>query len=158
MEDYLERYYKSEADREAHLNAEYMRVFGLPRNDIIHEIDGNAIYGFSYNLFGRGWYSEMGSWEYLFGLHRGLDNYKDVIDEVITEKHYDLCTTRYSAFFVLDANQQPIEIISTAEIGGKCVSDRRLGHDIGSDGWTYLVISDLTLIGDDSVEPLKFEV
>lgn len=122
-------------------NDEYMRVFGLPRNDAIYDIDRNALYGFSFNINGKGWMSQVCSWDFAYGMFCGFDVYDDALDG------YDVMDDPISfAFFELDDNERPKAIITNVRMPVGC---RAHGN--------FRTYSDLTTLAVD-VESLVFEV
>lgn len=119
-------------------NDEFMRVFGLPLNDTVYELDPNALYGFSININGTGWNSDVCSWDSAFGTWSGAELYAKV-----TNGDASISV----AFFELNDNQQPKAVISSM---GMPAIDRPY--------YTRSAIyRDLTFLADD-VEPLEFEI
>lgn len=121
-----------------HQDELYMRVFGLPQNDTVYDVDRDAVYGFSYNIDGRGWMSQICSWDFAYGMYCGVGICNATTDS------YTSC-----ALFLLDNDRQPKAVISKMRLPAWTHGTVIIGNE--------RIYTNLTILADD-VESLKFEV
>lgn len=137
---------------------QFQRVYGLPYVDNVHIItpESGIIYGFAWitsdpALSERGWQCSTGSFEYLYGKWLGLFGYFDMKAEFSPEE--EDVPTFTGAFFILNANLQPIEVITSVSLSPE------MQARTGNPGNTHTLISrDLSLVFDETVPVLDFEV
>jgi hypothetical protein len=129
---------------------DYEIVFGLPNHLNIHDVylDNPTLYGFSWiTSKSKGWQNFVGSFDVLYKKYlEFLDDYEYFEDEDSTYGH---------AFFVLNENQQPIEVIKSVQVSPLLYSKIKGGMDNNYN--PFVVLEDLSTMNDD-VPRLEFKV
>ncbi len=121
-------------------------VFGVNINREPVDIDRNTIYGFAYmteSTRGR-WICNVGSFENVHGIFTGLMQARDDAEEMEAD-FFNF------AFFELDKEMRPVEAISRARI------NRDLAIFMGHPGTHSIIMTDLSILENENVEPLEFE-
>jgi hypothetical protein len=123
----------------------FEQIFGFPHNDNVHIVDYKSKkYGLA-TCFKHPehnspcWTCDKGYWRELFGIYHGMKMVMDLSDDKVI---YAI------AFFVLNDDDEPIELI--------CDAKKR--KDYTGDACTVIGISALYECEGVEIEPLEFEI